>query len=109
MEFDNEIIRNSAFREFWESVQEVETLKEVVAKYESELTPLLKREGFRYDVFIQESDILCQKLESYMLPYEYPYQLLLLGMPFVKKKSFEYMNAEERRGLLRYLELCKQI
>lgn len=104
LEFNQNVVAAAAFRTFWEQVREARTITEVVADYESKLTPLLQKEGFSCDAYVQESGILCRQLESYRLVYEWPYQLLLAGMPFVKKKSFAYMDAQERMGVLRYLE-----
>lgn len=96
MVFNNNVIVNTAFWEFWDNVQDYESLREVIANCETRLTEILAKQGFVYEPYIRETYYLSKYLNNYALPYEMPSALLLLHNPFVKKKCYQHMNDEEK-------------
>jgi len=97
--FEKQVFTSKEFKEFWINVKNVSTLVKVVAKYESELTSVLSKAGFKYSVYIPETRYLSKYLNDYMIPYSNAYSLVILGSPFIKKKSAMYMSSEEENNL----------
>ena len=71
-------------------------MTEVVANCESEMTDFFEQRGFISKAYVREAEMLCKALQSYAVPFEFPYQMLLMGNPLVKKKSDLTIYAEER-------------
>ena len=96
MVFEKSVVQSKTFWDFWKSLQVSETLIDTIANGESQLTKVLADAGFSYEPYIHETYYLSRYLNNSALPYEKPTALLLLGDPLIKKKSFQYMSAEER-------------
>lgn len=108
MVFSAKVIESNVFWKFWEELPECTELIDVVAKCETKFTKILSDAGFTYAPYIRETYYISRFLNNYAVPYEKPCSLLLLKDAFVKKKCYEYMNAEEKvrlEYLLRYLEI----
>lgn len=105
--FNSNVVKSSFFKEFWESIKNYEELVDVVANCETVLTKRLKDAGFKYDVFVKETRILSDSLGNYSIPYEFPYDLLILGSPFIKKKSEMYMKPIEKVKTKNFIEQLK--
>ena len=97
--FNRNVFTSKAFKNFWLNVQYENTLIDVIAKYESELTSILKKQGYEYSVFLDETKYISKYLLDYSILYTNPYSLIILGLPFLKKKSEQYMSVEERAKL----------
>lgn len=102
--FNSNVVKSSSFKEFWESIKNYEELVDVVANCETVLTKRLKDAGFKYDVFVKETRILSNSLGNYSIPYEFPYDLLILGSPFIKKKSEMYMKPIEKIKIKNFIK-----
>ncbi len=100
--FNSSVIKNENFKNFWQNVLDYRKLKDVISNCETLLTELLYLEGFTYSAYIKESK-MCLEYFSLQLPYEFPYQLLLMGCPFIKKKSLNHMSIDERVGLNNFI------
>ena len=94
--FKNKILQSASFREYWESVGSYNSMIEVVANCESEMTDFFEQRGFISKAYVREGEMLCKALQSFAVPFEFPYQMLLMGNPLVKKKSDLTIYAEER-------------
>ncbi|MDD3242506.1 MAG: glycoside hydrolase family 99-like domain-containing protein [Eubacteriales bacterium] len=93
--FSRRVIQSPAFAAFWKNLGEFNNFTDVVANGENELTWQLVQAGFQYGAFAEESLFLPRYLGSYAIPYEKPYELLVLEDPLVKKKCMDHMSPEE--------------
>jgi len=87
MVFEKNVFLSKEFQRFWENVEDLLLQDEVIAKYETELTALLKSFNYDYSIYIPET--------LYLNPYIYPYYLLILGSPFIKKKAYLHSDCNE--------------
>lgn len=97
--FTKKVIESGELKNFFDGLKLAETFTEAVANGEIELTCHMKRAGFTYSPYITESYYICDYLGSYCVPYDKPASLLLLGSPFIKKKSENYMTPPEKQRL----------
>jgi len=101
--FNKNVFTNNIFIEFWKSVKNIATLKSVISLYESELTSILKKAGFKYSVLIEETRFISKYLMDYSIPYTNPYALVLLGSPFIKKKCENYVYSDGRSRIAQFI------
>lgn len=94
--FSRKVVQSDAFIGFWRNMKAYDALIDVVKHCETRLTPVLAEAGFTYAAYIEESAKLSDWLKCGSVPYSYPDQMLLLGMPFYKKKAEAYMADRER-------------
>ena len=94
--FRDKILQSNSFRKYWDEVGNYNSMPEVVANCESEMTNFFEQRGFTAKPYIEETELLCKSLQSFAIPFEYPYQMLLMGNPLVKKKSDLSIYAEEK-------------
>lgn len=90
--YTSKVIKSEVFWNFWKELKDYSQLIDVIANCETQMTNILKMAGFSYDAYLKESVYLNNWLRCGDVPYEYPADLLILGMPFVKKKASHYMN-----------------
>lgn len=105
--FNKNVFASESFKNFWKNVKNETELIDVIANYETELTKTLKDQGFNYDVYIKETRILSKFRENYAIPYELPFSLLLLGSPFIKKKSENHMDFTEKTRVKDFVKQMK--
>ncbi len=103
MVFENKAIASREFYEFFEQLPQINTLQDAIAFGESRLTDVLNKAGFTDAVYVAESGIATQYMNSWAVPYEYPYDMLILGSPFVKKKCVYYMSDDQSTKLNDFL------
>lgn len=99
-------LEHPAFEKFWRELPVSDDFIETVANGETALTHCLETAGLKWSVYVKESEILNSYLACGSVPYHYPYELLLLGSPFVKKKAEQYMDLEQEtklRGMMAQL------
>ena len=98
MVFRRNVFTSEVFRSFWRNVKDETSLPEVVARYETQLSGLLERSGFRSDVYLRTGARL-QEVDKitpeYNAIYCRPQDFLLLGFPFLKKNICYYLNQEQ--------------
>ena len=94
--FKKEILNSAYFEEYWKNVEDFDVMEEVVAHCENELTEYFQKCGFSIKAYIKESAMVCKYLNNYAVPFDYPYQEILLGNPLIKKKSQFTILAEEK-------------
>ena len=82
-------------------------LRDVVKYCESELTDYFKCKGFKYGVYVEETRILSKYLEDNSIPYHFPYELLILKSPYVKKKCRNYISKQEMNKVEIFLQKLK--
>ena len=102
--FENNIISSGAIKKFFDNLKETNTFKNAVKNGEVKLTSFMKKMGFTYAPYINESYYICSYLNNFSIPYEKPTSLVLLGSPFVKKKAFDYMDVFEEQKLKELFE-----
>ena len=76
-----------------------------MANCETEITDYFKNKGFKYDVLLEETSILSTYLVDYSIPYNHPYELLILGCPFVKKKATKSMSDDQKVKVLNFVRM----
>ena len=93
MVFNNKVITSTAFKSFWENVQEKSDILDVIAQYETQLTSCLNKSGYSCDYFLSESTYL-QKMHnsnpSFNAVYSMPLEMVTLKSPLIKKKFMKY-------------------
>ena len=102
--FENNIVSSGAIKKFFDNLKETNTFKNAVKNGEVKLTSFMKKMGYTYAPYINESYYICSYLNNFSIPYEKPTSLVLLGSPFVKKKAFDYMDIFEEQKLKELLE-----
>jgi len=86
--FDKAVIFSSLFQNFWENVEYLDDIKKVTSRYETKLTSLLSRNGFKYSVKYAlnlDSDIIDKDVAIW-----HPDLIIENHIPFIKVKSFVY-------------------
>lgn len=104
MVFENEVLASNAFYNFFESLPEIKTLNDAISFGESRLTKHLNDAGFSDAVLVAESGIAPQYMNSWAVPYTHPYDTLIMGSPFVKKKCVQNMSDEQATLLGDFLQ-----
>lgn len=97
--YRNAALINPAFEKFWSALPVSDDFIETVANGETALTHYLEEAGLKWSVYVKETAILNSYLACGSVPYHYPYELLLLRSPFVKKKAEQYMDLEQETKL----------
>lgn len=97
--FEKKVVISGAIKDFFDNLKETNTFKNAVKNGEVRLTSFMKKLGFSYAPFINECYYISNYLCNFSIPYEKPSSLVLLGSPFVKKKSFDYMDVFEEQKL----------
>lgn len=93
--FNKNVVKSTEFQSFWKNIDYYDEFIELIGNTETELTNVLKKANFSYDVYLQESKILCKYLGTQSLLYEKPYSMVICGSPFIKKKYLSYSSLEE--------------
>ena len=94
--FRKSILETDSFMEYWENVEEYNVMEEVVANCESEMTDFFEKKGYKAEAYIEESGMAREYMGSYAIPFEFPYQMLLLGNPLMKKKAEWTIKCNEK-------------
>jgi lipopolysaccharide biosynthesis protein len=97
MVFNKSLIGNECFKTFWGNVDYELNIKNVILKYESELTAYLQSAGFGYSVFNNDTELFVKK--DVDLLRENPLFLVERGFPFIKKKSI--ITLDQYHGLVK--------
>ena len=97
--YSRAVTESAAFRNFWTDTPFRGEYRDVVRRGESRLTGVLARAGFRYRAYLPESGYLCTMTGEFAPGYRRPADLVLLGSPFIKKKSVSYASASESARL----------
>jgi lipopolysaccharide biosynthesis protein len=93
MVFDRKVVASSEFRDFWSSVIDVTDILDVIALYETQLTGILLRGGFKCGSYINEAGIIQGRnthIPEFNTAYSDPISMIALGSPFIKKKISIY-------------------
>lgn len=100
MLFRRRVVKSSAFYNFWRGVENKESLVDVVASYEVQMTRKLLQAGFTTATWVpglEYLQIAGAADPRYNAPYNDPYRAWLLGSPLVKKRAWQYAPAEMLR------------
>lgn len=96
MTFTKKAFTHRSFVEFWRNLKVYNELNAVIKNCENVLTKVLSDAGLTYSAYVRECGTLCEWLGNYSLPYEYPYQMLLAGLPLLKKKYKDHADKDEQ-------------
>lgn len=90
--FTRDVIRSLAFQKFWDEVRDFTDVTKVIQKYETQLTQVLERAGFKNAVFFDAAEHFTHNNLRKKANYSEfrPGMLLDNGVPFVKIKSFSH-------------------
>ena len=96
--FRQQVFSSKAFKDFWKNVKNETSLPAVVANYETRLSNVLEKAGYKSDVYLRASARL-QEVDKitpeFNAIYCRPQDFLVLGFPFLKKNICYYMKQPE--------------
>ena len=93
--FTKNAFTSDAFIDFWRTTGYYNDYQEVVGNQETQLTEILEKAGLKSGIYLKNSDLMCKLVNNFSLPFEYPYEMCVLGSPFVKKKALMLASDEE--------------
>lgn len=93
--YNTNAISNSKFQDFWDNMVCYNEYEKVVGNQETQLTKKLEDEGLIGEPYLLDSAQMCGMIGNYSLPFSYPYEMCVLGMPFIKKKAFNLADMQE--------------
>lgn len=96
--FKKNVVCSKAFQEFWENVEDLVKVEDVINKYETRLTSILKNAGFTYDAIYNPKNQQDTSLTDAV--YEIPGKLIERKFPFLKLKV---VNQSSKDGLIQVL------
>jgi len=97
--FNKNVFTSKRFQDFWKNVKNMPTKIKVIERYESKLTSILVKAGYKYSVTLPETRFISKYLKNYSILYTNPYAILILGSPFIKKKSENYLSLKDKNKL----------
>lgn len=100
MAFEKKAIQSQAFCNFWKTERLYQNKEDVISKQESILTKVLAEEGLKYGIYLNEIYGYVKHKKNRQYLYNDPYNMFLLGSPFIKKKSACTANIFERQKLI---------
>ena len=83
--FNKNVFLSNVFKKFWEKVKYHKDIQKVIHKYETKLTKILTRKGFKYKSFFNSLDY---NYKTPNISLHYPRLIIKNKVPFVKVKSF---------------------
>ena len=91
--FRSPLLSDECFLEYWRNLIPRDTRIKTIASHETKMTKYFRERGFKADVLITEYEGLsCNDVTIFETK---PYQMLLLGSPFIKKRSLESAHWSE--------------
>jgi lipopolysaccharide biosynthesis protein len=93
MVFDRKVVASTTFKDFWSSVIDVSDILDVIALYETQLTGILVRSGFKSGSYVSEAGIIQRRnahIPEFNTAYSDPISMIALGSPLIKKKISIY-------------------
>ena len=93
--FTKKAFMSEAFDTFWVTTDYYNNYQDVVGNQETQLTERLENAGLKSGVYLKDSDLMCGMINNYSLPFEYPYEMCILGNPFIKKKALKLATDTE--------------
>lgn len=86
--FNKSVVASKPFKDFWSNVTEIESVHDVILNYETRLTHLLSKAGYKYDAFFDATNVDSDSAAN--LTIYSPEKCLDAGMPLVKVKAFTH-------------------
>jgi len=81
--FKKKIISDKVFQDFWEGLNYETNIQIVIQKYESQLTSILKKNGYNYAVLIESGDEIS-------ISFDRPDLCIINEAPLIKIKPFSF-------------------
>lgn len=92
--FNKNVVKSKAFQDFWDRVVNHGDVNEVIINYETKLTQLLSKAGFKYDAFFDTSNAEAISTKSIASGANFtiysPEKCLEASVPLVKIKAFTH-------------------
>lgn len=85
--FNKHVVRSVEFKSFWNRVVDFEDVQEVINNYETKLTHVLSKAGFKYRTYVDAEN---NKGPIKNLTIYAPEKCLEMGLPLVKVKAFTH-------------------
>lgn len=92
MVFKNNVVKSIAFQTFWDEVDDLAKVNEVISKYETGLTSYLSKAGFRYDAIYNPDKYNDEGIIDAV--YQIPQLLIRKHFPFIKLKAVNPSNLD---------------
>jgi len=86
--FNKNVVESKTFQNFWTGVVEFTSVHDVITHYETQLTHLLAKAGYKYKAFFDATNI--DPASAANLTIYSPEKCLDAGMPLVKVKAFTH-------------------
>jgi rhamnosyltransferase len=96
--FKKNVVHSRIFQEFWENIEDLVRVEDVINRYETKLTFILKKAKFKYDAIYNPKYSGDKNLTDAV--YEIPTKLIERSFPFLKLKV---VNQSSRDSLLEAL------
>ncbi|MGT2742047.1 rhamnan synthesis F family protein [Streptococcus plurextorum] len=87
--FKKKVFLSETFRAFWEKVEALTDVLEVILSYETQLTKELVQAGFDYQVIFNSKWRFTKYWRSPDFTYYEPQKMLNANVPFIKVKAFK--------------------
>lgn len=92
--FNKNVVKSKVFQDFWSNVADHGDVDEVIINYETKLTQLLSRAGFKYNAFFDSSKVVATATKSVMTGANFtiysPEKCIDAKVPLVKIKAFTH-------------------
>lgn len=92
MVFKKRVVASKVFQNFWDGVEDLEDVEEVIRRYEVGLTLALTDKGFKYDAIYNPSNYKDRGVIN--AAYQIPGRLIARKFPFLKVKAVNRVNKE---------------
>lgn len=86
--FNKNVVASKSFQNFWSNVTEIQSVHDVIARYETKLTHILSQAGYKYAAFFDATNV--DKDSAANLTIYSPEKCLEAGMPLLKVKAFTH-------------------
>ncbi|WP_156375982.1 glycoside hydrolase family 99-like domain-containing protein [Methylobacterium sp. Leaf117] len=87
------VVNSPEFYRFWSNVEDKHDFMDVVTSYEMGFTAKMTAAGFHWGAYIKEaSEMQLDMINDHRFntPYNKPFDLIILGSPLLKKRSWDY-------------------
>ena len=94
--YSRQVVSSKVFQRFWTSIRDYENIRSVIDRYETRLTGILTKSGFKYGVVFNTINKDAGNLIHPDFSYYRPEEILNQQVPFIKVKVFQ-VNSEQTK------------
>ena len=102
MAFERPVLKSQAFWGFWEDFEPVSDRDAAIEGGESVLTGVLEDAGFTWRCWCPDAEVFADVISNTQ-GYLFPYEMLAVGNPLIKKKCVDMAAKEQLDGVVRAL------